>query len=108
MGHTAPVRVVTVSPDSRWLATAGEDKSVRVWDLSAADPAKSATALLGHEETIQTATFTQDGLWLITGAGDQTVRLWSFEKPAPSRCPSCYGPNKDRSASWPLVLMASG
>src|SRR5262249_16059808 len=33
-GHSAAVRCIAFSPDDRWLFTGGDDKSLRVWDLT--------------------------------------------------------------------------
>eukprot|EP00291_Cryptomonas_curvata_P012045 CAMPEP_0172202854 /NCGR_PEP_ID=MMETSP1050-20130122/30922_1 /TAXON_ID=233186 /ORGANISM="Cryptomonas curvata, Strain CCAP979/52" /LENGTH=82 /DNA_ID=CAMNT_0012880929 /DNA_START=176 /DNA_END=421 /DNA_ORIENTATION=- len=34
-GHTDNIRCLAFSPDSRFLATGSDDRSVRVWDLAA-------------------------------------------------------------------------
>src|SRR6185312_10609733 len=91
-GHKASIRVLAMSADGRWLATADEESSARIWDLSAKDPAGPATALLGHEEAIHTAAFSADGRWLITGAADETVRLWSLGPAGPQTMPVVLRP----------------
>jgi WD40 repeat protein len=30
-GHTSTVRAVAISPDGSWLATGGDDKTIRIW-----------------------------------------------------------------------------
>ena len=44
-GHSDFVNSLAFSPDSRWLATGSGDKTVRLWDLHAADPAAQPTEL---------------------------------------------------------------
>ena len=46
--HAAPVTAVVLSPDGHWLATAGQDKRILLWDVSglvrSESPAEPATA----------------------------------------------------------------
>ena len=44
------VNAVAISPDNRWLVTGSDDKTARLWDLSAKDPAANPVVLRGHEE----------------------------------------------------------
>jgi WD40 repeat protein len=74
-----PQKVLTVmafSPDGRWLATGSADRSVRLWDLDAPDPAANWQLLGEMEGTVTTLAFSPDGHWLATGSSDSTARLW--------------------------------
>ena len=44
-----PVYAVAISPDNRWLVTGSYDKTARLWDLKAKDPAANPVVLRGHE-----------------------------------------------------------
>src|SRR5271165_6319507 len=43
-----PITRVAISSDDRWLVTGSEDKTARLWDLSAKDPAANPVVLRGH------------------------------------------------------------
>jgi WD domain, G-beta repeat len=45
---------VAISPDTRWVVTASDDKTARLWDLSAKDPAANPVVLRGHDGWVNT------------------------------------------------------
>ena len=61
------------SPDGRWLASAGGDRTVRLWD---ADDGEQVQELGTHGDVVYTAAYSPDGRVLATGSRDRTVRLW--------------------------------
>jgi WD40 repeat protein len=78
-GHEGPrIRVVGFSPESRWLATAGDDNTVRLWNLTAANPVL-AVSLRGIQfrGNVRAVAFSPDGHWLAAG-GPGSLRLWDL------------------------------
>jgi WD40 repeat protein/serine/threonine protein kinase len=73
VGHRGAVRAVTYGPDGRWLASAGEDGTVRLWEPPTG---RLARALLGHDHRIFCLAWSPDGKTLASGGEDRTVRLW--------------------------------
>ncbi|WP_052397306.1 protein kinase family protein [Streptomyces sp. NRRL F-5123] len=62
------------SPDGTVLATVGDEKPVRMWDLTS--PHGIAAELDGHGNWGQAVAFSPDGTLIATGGYDRTVRLW--------------------------------
>ena len=75
-GHTLAVKAVAIAPDGTWLATAGSDRSVRIWD--AATGAQLAK-LTGHTDRVSTVAIAPDGTWLVTGGFDRSLRIWDVD-----------------------------
>ena len=74
-GHDGWVYAVAIAPDGTWLATGGDDGTVRTW---AADGTPRAT-LTGHDGRVYAVAIAPDGTWLATGGGDGTVRIWAAD-----------------------------
>jgi WD40 repeat protein len=67
------VHAVAISPDGTWLATAGRDGTVRIWDT--ATGTQQAT-LTGHAKEVTAVAISPDGTWLATASWDETVWIW--------------------------------
>ena len=80
----APVFDVALSPDGHTLASASDDHSVRLWNLT--DPAHRGplgAPLNGHIKEVGSVAFSPDGHTLASGGGgDNDIRLWNLTVPA--------------------------
>ncbi|KAF8927044.1 hypothetical protein BGZ58_010674 [Dissophora ornata] len=72
-GHTHDVLSLAYSPCSRWIASGGSDKTVRLWDLHDASQGRT---LEGHTDKVNTVAFSPDGPQIASGGDDGTIRLW--------------------------------
>ncbi len=76
IAHPAPYpQDVALSPDRRWVATAGPDRAARVWD---ARTGALRAVLPGHAERVVSVDISPDGRLLATGSWDSTARLWDL------------------------------
>jgi WD40 repeat protein len=75
-GHSDDIYTVAFSPHDggRWIATAGADSTVRLWDSRAGG--RPVRTFRGHTGLVTSLAFTPDGQRLISGSRDHTVKVW--------------------------------
>lgn len=70
-----PATQLAFSADERWLASAGRQQAVQLWDLASANPALNPIQLRGLGGRADALEISDDGRWLAVSAkGD--VRVW--------------------------------
>jgi len=73
VGHTDAVNALAVSPDGKTLATAGQDGTVRSWEVATG---LERHRLFGHTKPVKCVAFSPDNKFILSGGDDRTERLW--------------------------------
>jgi len=66
---------VRFAPSSGELITAGDNATIKFWDLSSEE---MSYAIHGHTGSIRDLAISSDNKWLATAAQDQTARVWDL------------------------------
>jgi WD40 repeat protein/DNA-binding SARP family transcriptional activator len=75
-GHAGRVSVAAVAPDGATVATAGTDRTVRLW---APANGNERLTLQGHEQEVTDIAFSDDGTKLVTAGLDGVARVWALD-----------------------------
>lgn len=68
------VNGLALSADGRQIATAGQDRTVGIWDANAG---RQIHKLRGHTDAVLSVAFSRDGSHVASGSADRTARVWS-------------------------------
>ncbi|MFN3651005.1 MAG: c-type cytochrome domain-containing protein [Armatimonadota bacterium] len=71
--HTDTINAVAWRPGTEELATAGQDRTARLWDLGTG---KVTRILKDHVAPVTGVAYSADGKWLATSSLDRTARLY--------------------------------
>ena len=71
--HGGEVHAVDFCPEGRKLATAGADRTARLWDLATGSPLSPP---LRHEAPVRAVAFRPDGSLVATAGDDGLIRYW--------------------------------
>jgi len=72
-----------LTPNGRWLASAGSDMNIYVWDLQASPSMTIPFTLTGFTGPISGLAFSPDGSRLVASSQDGSLRLWDMQAKTP-------------------------
>nr|WP_322710334.1 serine/threonine-protein kinase [Nostoc sp. ChiSLP03a]MDZ8211424.1 serine/threonine-protein kinase [Nostoc sp. ChiSLP03a] len=75
-GALSSVNALAISPDGHTLASASDDKNIKLWDLNTK---KVLASLSGHSQAVKSVIFSPNGQILATASDDKTIKLWQFD-----------------------------
>ena len=83
-GHREGVNALTFSPDGKTLASAGSDRTIKLWNL---EDGKDRVTLTDGVGCVRSISFSPSGDWLAYAGSDLTIKLWhlSHDEAPPGR-----------------------
>jgi WD40 repeat protein len=75
-GHSASINDVIFSPFDDFIATAGSDNKIVIWDFASG---KQFKVLLGHKQSVNAVAFHPDNELLLSCSDDSTLLVWNYQ-----------------------------
>src|SRR5258708_4703740 len=74
-GHSDGVIGVAMTADSRWVVSASDDETLKVWDLGSGQLVRT---LEDHTNWVTGVAVTADGRWAVSASYDKTLKDWGL------------------------------
>ena len=111
-GHAGPVFDTAFSPDGNCLATAGADRTARVWDSISGE---EIFVLSGHTSLVRSVAFAPTeggagrcGAHLVTASEDGTAKVWSLPSGSAATGEELLALSGDAGPVWSVVSDRDG
>ena len=82
IGHEGVIGSTRFSPDGRFIVTASDDGTVRLWN---AQTGQEVRQFIGHGAIVNAVTVSPDSRFLVSASADGTARIWDFASGAELR-----------------------
>ncbi|MHC5723126.1 MAG: protein kinase domain-containing protein, partial [Nostoc sp.] len=74
-GHENSVLSVAISPDGKTIASSGDDRTIKLWNLATG---KQISSLNGYSQQVNVVVISPDGKTLVSGSNDNTIKIWNL------------------------------
>ena len=74
-GHENSVSSVAISPDSKTLASSGDNRTIKLWNLATG---KQISSLNAYSQQVNAVMISPDGKTLVSGNDESTIKIWDL------------------------------
>src|SRR5258708_40202657 len=95
-GHSSWISALVWSPNGQWIASAGGDSTVQIWEATTGE---KHSVYQGHTAYTQAVAWSPDGHYIASGSDDGTVKIWNIStgRVASTHSGHC---NKVKAVTW--------
>ncbi len=74
-GHDNSVLSIAISPDGKTIASSGDDRKIKLWNLATG---KLISSLNAYSKQVNAVVISPDGKTLVSGSDDNTIKIWNL------------------------------